>query len=50
MLAELIGLDQARRHLARVASGLDDRYGPRESAMAGRRIANVALRSESGVR
>jgi 2-polyprenyl-6-methoxyphenol hydroxylase-like FAD-dependent oxidoreductase len=48
VLSELIGLDQVRRHLARVVSGLDDRYGPRESAMAGCRIANVTLRSESG--
>ena len=48
VLSELIGLGQVRRHLARVVSGLDDRYGPPESALAGRRIANVALRTESG--
>jgi FAD binding domain-containing protein/aromatic ring hydroxylase-like protein len=48
VLSELIALDEVRRHLARVVSNLDDRYGPRESAMAGRRIASAALRSESG--
>jgi 2-polyprenyl-6-methoxyphenol hydroxylase-like FAD-dependent oxidoreductase len=48
VLSELIDLDQVRDHLARAVSGLDDRYGPVESPLAGRRIANVRLRSESG--
>jgi len=48
VLAELTGLEQVRAHLARVASNLDDRYGPPESALAGRRIASLGLRTESG--
>ncbi len=48
VLAELIGLDQVRRHMARVVSGLDDRYGAYDSPLAGRRVPNVKLRNESG--
>lgn len=47
-LSQLIGLDQVRDHLARVVSGLDDRYGPAESPPIGRRISSARLRSESG--
>src|SRR6266705_2871423 len=45
VLAELIGLDQVRGHLARVVSGLDDRYGSGGSPLAGRRIRNVTPRT-----
>jgi 2-polyprenyl-6-methoxyphenol hydroxylase-like FAD-dependent oxidoreductase len=45
VLAELIGLDQVRGHLARVVSGLDDRYGSGGSPLAGRRIGNVTPRT-----
>jgi 2-polyprenyl-6-methoxyphenol hydroxylase-like FAD-dependent oxidoreductase len=48
VFAELTGLGQARVHLARVASNLGDQYGPPESPLAGRRIANLRLRTESG--
>lgn len=48
VLAELTGLDQVRAHLARAVSNLDDRYGPCESPLAGRRISGVRLRTESG--
>jgi hypothetical protein len=48
VLSDLIGLDQVSDHLAQVASGLDDRYGSRGPTPAGRRIANVRLRSASG--
>jgi 2-polyprenyl-6-methoxyphenol hydroxylase-like FAD-dependent oxidoreductase len=48
VLSELTGFDQVRSHLARVVSGLDDRYGPLDSPLAGRRVANVRLRSDSG--
>jgi 2-polyprenyl-6-methoxyphenol hydroxylase-like FAD-dependent oxidoreductase len=47
-LSELIGLDQVRDHLARVVSGLDDRYGPAEFPPVGRRISRARLRSERG--
>jgi 2-polyprenyl-6-methoxyphenol hydroxylase-like FAD-dependent oxidoreductase len=48
VLSELTGLGQVRAHLARVASNLGDRYGPPGSPLAGRRIANLRLRTESG--
>jgi 2-polyprenyl-6-methoxyphenol hydroxylase-like FAD-dependent oxidoreductase len=48
VLAELTGLAQIRAHLAGVASNLDDRYGPPGSPLAGRRVANLRLRTESG--
>jgi len=48
VLAELIGLDPVRGHLARVVTGLDDRYGQRGSPLAGRRVPGVRLRDESG--
>ena len=41
VLGELIGLDDARDHLARVVSGLDDRYGPVGDEPAGRRVARA---------
>lgn len=47
-LSQLIGLDQIRGHLARVVSGLDDRYGPAASPPVGRRLASVRLRSGPG--
>jgi 2-polyprenyl-6-methoxyphenol hydroxylase-like FAD-dependent oxidoreductase len=48
VLTELTGLGQVRAHLARVTSNLDDRYGTPGSPLAGRRIANLRLRTESG--
>lgn len=48
VLAELIELDQVRGHLARVVSGLDDRYEAGDSPLTGRRLSNVKLRDESG--
>ncbi|GAA0341147.1 FAD-dependent monooxygenase [Actinoallomurus spadix] len=48
VLAELTGLGQVRDHLARVAANLDDRYGPPGSALAGRRVTDLRLRTESG--
>jgi 2-polyprenyl-6-methoxyphenol hydroxylase-like FAD-dependent oxidoreductase len=48
VLAELIGLDQVRGHLARVVSGLDDRYGLADSPLTGRRLSNVKLRDQAG--
>jgi 2-polyprenyl-6-methoxyphenol hydroxylase-like FAD-dependent oxidoreductase len=48
VLAEMTGLGQARAHLAGVASNLGDRYGPPESPIVGRRIANLRLRTGSG--
>lgn len=48
VLAELIGLDAARVHLAMTTSNLDVRYGD-EPGLAGRRIAHIRLRSESGL-
>jgi hypothetical protein len=44
----LIGLDQVRVHLARVVSGLDDRYGPAGSPLTGRRLSTLRLRDQSG--
>ena len=50
VLAELTRLGQFRAHLAGVASNLrdGDRYGPPGSHLAGRRIANLRLRTKSG--
>ena len=55
LFSEIIGLGQARGHLARVVSGLDDRYanGTEDSSLAGgrlagRRLAGLRLRDESG--
>jgi len=48
VFVELIGLDQARAHLARVVSGLDDAYPADDSPLAGRRLAGLRLRDESG--
>jgi len=48
VLAELIALDPVRGHLARVVTGLDDRYGQGDSPLAGRRVPGVRLRDESG--
>jgi 2-polyprenyl-6-methoxyphenol hydroxylase-like FAD-dependent oxidoreductase len=48
VLAELTRLDQVRAHLAEVAGNLGDRYGPPGPRLAGRRLANVRLRTGSG--
>lgn len=48
VLSELLGLERVSGHLARVVSGLDDRYGPGDSLLAGRRLPNVQLRDEYG--
>jgi 2-polyprenyl-6-methoxyphenol hydroxylase-like FAD-dependent oxidoreductase len=48
VLAELMRLDRVRGHMARVVSGLDDRYGAAGSPLAGRRLPNVTLRDRSG--
>jgi hypothetical protein len=53
VLAELTGFPQIRAHLARFTSNLDGRYGPPESAhpgsaLTGKRVASLRLRTESG--
>jgi len=48
VLAELIGLEPVRGYLARVVAGVDDRYGPAEIPLVGRRFPNVPLRDEQG--
>ncbi|HUY52402.1 MAG TPA: FAD-dependent monooxygenase [Streptosporangiaceae bacterium] len=48
VLTELVGLEPVRDHLSRVLSGLDVPYGPGQSPLAGRRIANMRLRSLPG--
>jgi 2-polyprenyl-6-methoxyphenol hydroxylase-like FAD-dependent oxidoreductase len=48
VLSELIDLEQVRMHLATFAANLGDRYGGDGSALTGRRIAGLGLRTESG--
>jgi 2-polyprenyl-6-methoxyphenol hydroxylase-like FAD-dependent oxidoreductase len=57
VLAEVLRLDPVREHLARVVSGLDDRYDPggapaadggAASALAGRRLPQLQLRNQHG--
>ena len=48
VLAELTRLERVRSHLARVLSGLDDRYGPADSPLVGRRLPSVRMRDRNG--
>ncbi|AYY12633.1 FAD-binding monooxygenase [Actinobacteria bacterium YIM 96077] len=48
VFSELTGLSEVRAHVARVAANLDDRYGPPESPLIGRRVAKLGLRTEAG--
>jgi 2-polyprenyl-6-methoxyphenol hydroxylase-like FAD-dependent oxidoreductase len=48
VLSEVLGLDRAREHLARVAGDLDIRYETGDGPLAGRRMPNIKLQNGSG--
>jgi 2-polyprenyl-6-methoxyphenol hydroxylase-like FAD-dependent oxidoreductase len=48
VLAELLGLDRVRDHLARTAAGIGTRCGVGQHPLTGRRVPRVVLRNRGG--